>query len=172
MEDPLSSNKHAIFEEPPIFDEPSIFEEPFIFEEYLFYFRRTSIFDFRSRRSKNSYFRSSKPNNEEPFIFNLRSSAPTMEEFPHIFDLRPRRTSPRSDGRGEWWCDFFEDWRFFEDGGFFDLSASKNEGLSIFEEGPEEQRTLPSSTFSTGRANNFSFSSSSGPHSTNRRHVL
>ena len=110
-DDPLPSSKS-----------PSIFEEPPHLRSSGPEDRRSPIFDFRSRRTKN--------------LPHLQSS---------IFDPEDRRTPPSSIFGPEEWVEdrtevgggrgFFEDGGggFFKDGGIYDLTAPKNEEPPVYD---------------------------------------
>ena len=137
--------------------------------------RRTSFHLRRTPPSSSIFY----PTNEEPPpssmfgaderrtspIFNLRSSAPKIEESLLIFDLRLRRSVRRSDGRRG--GDFFEDRGVLRRwGGFFDFPAPKNEESPAIFDLRSRKNEEPAPIFHLLGQNNEEhplFSSSSDP---------
>ena len=116
---------------------PSFFEKhsPSSKNFLIFDVPPSSLFDAENRITP--HLRSSKPNIEEPPIYNFRSSAPKIEEPPHL-----RFTVPENGSNVE-----------RKMGGFFE-----NRGSSIFR--VRETKNPPSSTFSARRTKNLPSSTS------------
>ena len=138
-------------------------KNPSIFEEHLlssknFSSPKDSLLSFfgPENRKKKHNLRSSQPRIEETTIFQLRLSAPKIEEPSHLRSSASKNGSKIS--RKTAGCDFVEDTALFENrqGGssIFRVRRTKNLPFSTIM-ARTKRRTLPSSNLSTKRSKNF-----------------